>query len=448
MIRVHRLPVLLVVVTSVLLSVMPQHAEAQFLPIFNNGGAAPGVYVEPDGTVKRREVDEKNELTNMRLRAKIGADAVRNEKLGYVSLPKAFAAARDALAAGKPIPDDVRFLGGLTQVKFVFVYPEEKDLVIAGPAEPFKAVAGDDGYAVGMKTGRPVMRLEDLVVAMRVVQGARGNAFGCRLDPDPAAPQRINDVMTQMARASRAARVKAVQDATGPQKVSFFGAVPPDTRFALTTVAADYELKRFGLGLARHTVAGLGNIVDNTRQAVNMIWFELAYQPILMSAEGDAYGLRGPRLKVQAGSFNWDPKGATPKAYEFAKKMSDGLDAIATQQPLIADLQNLADLSVVAALIQKDHLDRKTGWDTAWLLQTSGDSTAGFPVPKVVVPQNADALANYTNGAIAAGGVVLSPAKTLQTPPEQDEKKQLADPRQRGEKLRKAKGDAPVLIEE
>lgn len=424
---------------------IPLAAEAQFLPVFNNGGAAPGVYVEPDGTVKRREVDEKNDLANMRLRAKLVADAAKDEKLAFVSLPKSFAIAKDAIAAGKPIPEEVRFLGGLTQISFVFVYGDEKDLVVAGPAEPFKTVPGDDGYAVGMRTGRPVMRLEDFVVAMRVVQGARGNAFGCRLDPDPAAPQRISDAMARMVRASRAARVKAVQDATGPQKVSFFGAVPADTRFALTTVAADYELKRYGLGLARHTVAGMGNIVDNTRQAVNMIWFELAYQPILVSADGDAFGLRGPRLKVQAGSFNWDPKGATPKAYDFAKKMSDNLEALAATQPLISDLQNLADLSVVAALIQRDKLDRKVGWDTAWLTQSSGDSTSSFPVTKVVTPKNADALANYTNGSIAAGGVVLSPGQVLATPMEKDEKKQLESPKAKGADLRKQKDQAAVV---
>ncbi|QOV91391.1 DUF1598 domain-containing protein [Humisphaera borealis] len=428
-----------------LLSSLSLPARAQIIGGGNQVGAAPGVYVEPDGTVRRREIDEKTELSAMRLRAKFAADADKDPKLAYVSLPKAFAVAREAISAGKPVPNDVRFLGGLTQISFVFLYGDDKDLVIAGPAEPFKTFPGDDGYAVGTRTGRPVMRLEDFVVAMRVVQGARGNAFGCRLDPDPAAPQRISDAMAKMARASRSARVKAVQDATGPQKVSFFGAVPDDTRFALTTVAADYELKRYGLGLARHTVAGMGNIVDNTRQAVNMIWFELAYQPILVSADGDAFGLRGPRLKVQAGSFGWDPKGATPKAYEFAKKMSDNIDALGIQQPLIADLQNLADLSVVAALIQRDKLDRKVGWDTGWLMQSTGDSLSSFPVTKVVTPRNADALANYTNGSIAAGGVVLSPGKVLSSPTEPDDKKTLDSPKAKGADLRKQKQQAAVV---
>ena len=39
--------------------------------------------------------------------------------------------------ANKPIPDDLKYLGGLTQIRFVFAYPDQKDLIISGPAEPW-----------------------------------------------------------------------------------------------------------------------------------------------------------------------------------------------------------------------------------------------------------------------------------------------------------------------
>lgn len=415
-------------------------AAAQTTPGVFPGVNPPGVYLEPDGTVKRRAVDQKDELADMRARAKAATVAAKDEKLAVVSLPRAFAAAKQAVAAGKPIPDDVKYLGGLTQVKFVFVFPDEQDLVIAGPAEPVTVV--DEQRAFGARSGRPAMRMEDLVVAARVVRDARHGAFGCRLDPDPAAPARITEVMSRLARASRSERIKAVQQATGPQKVSFFGNLPGDTRFAFATIAADYELKRYGLGLARHTVADLGTIVDSTRQAVNMIWFELGYDPLLVSAAGDAYGLRGPRLRVRAGGFDWDAKGATPTAFKFAKKMSDNLDALAATQPLVADLQNLADLSVVAALIHHNELDRKAGWDSAWL--TEGGS-GGFPVTAVPVPKNAEALANYSNGAIAAGGVMLAPGRFVAEARVTDGKRALESPRGQATDLRKQKPGAAVV---
>jgi hypothetical protein len=427
-----------IVIACLVLGSLPAHG--QIVPINN----APGVIIDPDGTLKRRQVDDREELAGMRARMQAAQTAGKNEKIAFVSLPRAFATARSILLEGKAIPDEIQYLGGLTQIRYVLLYPETDELVIAGPSEAVQVV--DAEHAVGKVTGRPVLHLEDLVVAMRIVHDAGRATFGCRLDPDPAAPERIRQTMAEMARATRADRIKAVAKATGPQKVSFFGKVPDDTRFATVMIAADYELKRYGLGLAHSTIPDLGTIVDNSRAAVNMIWYELAYEPILISTAGDAYGLRGPRLKVQAGSFDWDPKGATPKAFEFARKMSHGIETLAINQPLIADLQNLADLSVVAALIQRDKLDEKAHWDAGWLLQNSDDPKISFPVMRVIAPKSADALASYSNGSIAAGGVVLSPAKLVQTT-ESDAKHVLNPIREAVKQLRQASGDGVVLIQ-
>src|SRR5437867_27897 len=135
--------------------------------------AVPGVYIEQDGNVRSREVDQAKQLTALRSRAKSVAQAAKDETLTFVSLPRVFAEARAAIDAGKPVPDDLRYLGGLTQIRYVFVYPDEKDLVIAGPAEPF--VVQESGlYASGKRTGRPVMQLDDFVVALRTADDQIG----------------------------------------------------------------------------------------------------------------------------------------------------------------------------------------------------------------------------------------------------------------------------------
>jgi hypothetical protein len=103
---------------------------------------------------------------------------------------------------------------------------------------------------------------------------------------------------------------------------------------------------------------------------------------------------------------------------------------------------------VVASLIKRDKLDQKANWDTAWLLPAGSDLAGSYPVTKVTVPKNADALVNYTNGAIAAGGVMLTPAQTLATPPEKDEKGTLDAAKKKGQELRSAaKGDAAVVVQ-
>jgi hypothetical protein len=95
---------------------------------------------------------------------------------------------------------------------------------------------------------------------------------------------------------------------------------------------------------------------------------------------------------------------------------------LATAVPLFADLQNVADLSVVSTLIRRDKLDAKAGLDLSWILSESNYRPA--PVP---TPRTAETLVNYTNGSLVAGGVTLNPsAVTAETNREPDQKGVLA----------------------
>ena len=124
----------------------------------------PGVYMDTEGNVKVREMDANQDLAAMRVRARAGADAAKKEKLSYISLPRLFARVRALREANKPLPDDLKYLGGLTQIRFVFAYPDRSDLIIAGPAEPWTEDK-DKLYAFGQRSGHPVMQLDDLITA-------------------------------------------------------------------------------------------------------------------------------------------------------------------------------------------------------------------------------------------------------------------------------------------
>ena len=50
---------------------------------------------------------------------------------------------RKQLAGKKPPTEEMQFLAGLTRVRYVFYYPETKDIVLAGPAEGWAADAAD-----------------------------------------------------------------------------------------------------------------------------------------------------------------------------------------------------------------------------------------------------------------------------------------------------------------
>jgi len=399
-----------------LLVVVSLPARAQNGPLVINGGEdfgggiSGGVYIDADGTVRQRAVDSSGGVAAVRARGAVGPHPVKKDaKLCFVSLPKLTAEVRDLIAAGKPVPDELRYLGGIAQLQYVLVYPQEKDLVIAGPAEPFDSSA--TLQPLGKVSGRPVLQLEDLVVALRNAGGrVKPKPFGCSIDPPPGAQQTSHQVMRQYGQRPRAELIAAMTGALGPQQVRVFG-MPPETRAGFILVAADYRLKRLALGMDRSPVAGLGSAVDNSRSAGNRFWFEAMYEPLLVSPDGSGYQLRGQRLRLEAGALQFDARGATETAKAWARSFTQKMGALAAAEPLFADLQNLADLGALAALVRHDGLDRKAGWDFSWLLETGA-----FPVRTLPVPRTAETLVCVRNGALASGGVRLDMEDVVDEP--------------------------------
>jgi len=383
---------------------MSDASRAQVTPvgIFPFGGV-PGVYLDTDGAVRVRQVDAKQELASMQARLRAAARA-KDDPLVYISLPKLFAQAQTLQEAGKPLPEELKYLGGMTRLQYVFVLPGQKDLVIAGPAEHWHVLrqAGDPcEFVVGDRTGRPVMQLDDLVVAMRTAREGGGKVFGCGIWPSPNSLKIADDIERRMARNTRIERL------------------------AFVCVAADYELKRLALGIDRAPVAGVGNGVDHSRSAANKFWFESTYDPLLVSADGNAYELRGPRLLVRAGQFDFDPRGATEKAKTFAANFTKHVAELAAAQPLIAELQNVADESLLANLIRHDRLAQKIDWDNAWALDE-----AGFHVATIPVPRTAQTLVGFTNGSLVAGGVHLMLGAAVDEARQVDQKRAIDAARQ------------------
>src|SRR5208337_2041119 len=81
------------------------------------------------------------------------------------------------------LTDEMRYLAGLLRVHYVFFYPDSGDIVIAGPAEGW--TTDPAGRVVGISKGRPVIRLEDLCVALRAFppSGKVTRVIGCSIDP-------------------------------------------------------------------------------------------------------------------------------------------------------------------------------------------------------------------------------------------------------------------------
>ncbi len=371
-----------------------QSQPAQSQPAASQPGntttALGGVEITSGGLLSMREIREAP-----------AEKRAGDPSLVYVSLAGIIQQLHQSAANHQPVPQDVRYLHGLVRVDDLFVFPDKHDLVIAGAGEPFGA--DNPAEPEGTVTHRPVLQAEDLVTALRAVHGAKdGTIFGCSLDLAPGAQQMAEAVSRRMVGMSAAAQAEALQQALGPQVVRVLG-VPADSRAALVMVTADYRLKRMAMGA--EDLPGVGNALSSGI-AANRVWFEPAYDPLAVSADGLSYGISGPRLKVLAGAQEFAQGGATTAASAFAHRISQKMPDVAARLPAVADMQNLTDLFLLASLIEHDHLDQKAGLDLSRLLNSAGADSfhpAHFPEP-----HTAQTVISDNGSAIAEGGVLMN----------------------------------------
>lgn len=368
-----------------------------------------GVYIDVDGVLRARETDHSSKLAMAR-RAKDNRSNVEDSGLCYISLPRLFEAVQAKLDAGERVPDSMRFLDGMVKLRYVFVFPNEKDVVIAGPADSFDAT--NDPRPLGKATHRPLLRLDDLVVALRTVgPGQRSMVFGCSLDMEPGANARMQSAAREIGAVTRGQYNHAARlliDAIGPQHVRFYG-VQPDSPFAYVCIEADYIMKRLALGLAKPPFAGFRSHLSMLKRGEGIyhrFWFVPYYEPLLVSPDGNSYEIRGQALAVRASDSPTDDTPPSGSGAQFAEQMTKDFPRLAESIGSFADLWNITDLAIASALIGVDEIDRKIGWDLSWVL-----ASGGYVVPKVPVPKTAEPLGNYRVAGrtllLSGGGVTL-----------------------------------------
>jgi uncharacterized protein DUF1598 len=373
-----------------------------------------GVHVDAKGVLRSRTTDADPRLADLWKNAK---SFQKDGRLLYVSLPRLFAEAKRLVESGKPLPDDVKHLGGMTKLQYVFVYPDAKDLVVAGPAEPFETKV--PYRPLGRISGRPVLHLADLVTALRAFgPGKKPDRLGCDIEVTKEIQERV------------AAKAKAVgptaqiigfrkacdqiAEAGGPQPVKYFG-LEPETRFAFVCVEADYRLKQLALGHLPSPTPKVESYRSLIGAPERQLRFSLEsnYEALHVAPDGNAYELRGPSLKVNGGLLGnpeSKPEDMTAAGRRFVTLCNENFDLLLRHLLSWADLCNLGDLSVLAALVAEDGLAEKSGWDLSWLLDPKG-----FPVPPMPAPASAATLCSVVvsgeNAIFVSGGVWIKPAE-------------------------------------
>ena len=336
--------------------------------------AVGGIAVNADGVVDVPSVQDEAALGQLRDTA---LDAVPENLEAWsdrraVSLKQIEAEIARCLAAGEELPEAVRYLGGLQRVEYVLVYPEQNDVVLAGPAEGWRVDAL--GNVVGLTTGRSVLLLEDLIVALRTRAVAQLEAISCSIDPTPEGMQRFQTVFSSLREMGDANQtLLALEEALGPQRITVTG-VPQSSHFARTLVAADFRMKRLAMGFEESPVPGMPSFMDmlatsrGNQSATPRWWLAPQYEPLARDAKGLAWQLRGQGVQCLTEEDHFNAEGQREKstkagatATRWANTLTEKFAELADHDSSFGQLRNAMDLAVVAALLDKEGLFEKAG---------------------------------------------------------------------------------------
>jgi hypothetical protein len=379
-------PLILVGFAAVIIAGNAARSDAQF-------GAVGGVYIDPNGMLRQTSA-----LSDGDLRAKLQSgmpggkpsqDVSAGSPLRKVSLRRLEQAVAALHEAGEPLPADVRFLAGLNAIKYVLIYPESGDIVLAGPAGGWQQLPSGD--VVGRRSNRPVLQLDDLIAALRYAfaDHAVDGFMGCSIEPTEQGIKAHEAFVRRLGSMNGSQILQVVQgmeQAMGPQSILVYG-VAPESRFALQMVAADYRLKRLALALDPSPSKKVPSYLDLAEKSVtggpqrqHRWWFVGHYDAIRHTADRLAFEFEGSGLKVDTapsqlglGQLGPGQPGAgqalpgsgrnaskpppVPKATKAAKLFAElatkNLPELAEKIPVFAELENLVGLAVAATLIRR-----------------------------------------------------------------------------------------------
>ncbi len=393
-----------------------------------------GVEIDTEGVLRARIFqDATGELTRQRYAAaerSLATDLQKPSELRKVSLTRLEAEIAKRFADGQPLDEAMHNLAGLTQITHVFFYPESKDIVVAGPAEGFFRDAS--GRMIGMKTGKAVLQLEDMLVALRAFapNSPSVQVIGCSIDPtkdglasftatvaDISARTNSNQLMVS---GNEGAIADALRTSLGKQVVSIQG-VPANSHFAQVLVEADYRMKLIGIGIETPPVkisvwAEHVKPRSVSKNALQRWFFTPDYQRIsvnhgetAMQLIGDGVQLVGANERVEADGTRTSTGAVDRASSNFTRTFTEQYSQLADKSPVFAQLRNLMDMSIVAAFIKEMDYYGKAEWDMALL-----NDESRLPIGTWQAPTHVEPMVNamYKDGQLATpigGGVSIQP---------------------------------------
>lgn len=404
-----------------------QPATTVQLPVF-------GVAVNPDGVLEHIQfAPAGGQIFFERARAAIRGmdrDLMKKSPLRKISLKRLQQHIEEHLKQGQELPDDILKLAGLQRIEYVFAFPEENDIVLAGPAEGWVENAG--GRVVGITSGRPVVLLEDLLTALRIFatdQPAQ-TWVGCSIGSTAEGRRRLSELQRELPRriskqdeqAFAEQIVPAIEEALGNASVTVFG-TPDRTNMARVLLESDYRMKLIAIGREPPPIempTFFGKLKGAPRENFQRWWFTPNYQCVEVTPDRLAFRMAGQGVQLGTEEYKQDGKGGFLKVKKeplraarlYAESFTKKYDRISEASPVFGQLRNMIDVLIIANYIQREDLLATTGLEINTLLDNDK-----VPVDIHDSPSQAKCLANAGwkgNKMVApSGGVCILASEAL-----------------------------------
>lgn len=398
-----------------------------------------GIKVDPNGILTRdaRE-DQTGRLKSTETRARTAAlneEMARPSALRLVSLTRLEKEVARRLDEGKPVVESMKNLAGLSQIQYVFIYPEQGEIVLGGPAAGWEY--RENGMTVSQASHRPCLQLDDLVTVLRTFSPGGKAVFGCSIDPQQENLKKVMDYAAEsqakgpLSPAGVRNWANRIGQILGAQDITVFG-VPGNSRIARVMVEADYRMKLIGIGKLEggsqipdyfELLSKDPSLASGSLDALRW-WMTMQYDSVLHSSDRTAFEIRGSAVKcLSENQFltNNGERVATGKAEPinqlFAANFTKNYQELAAKDPVFADLQGIFDLALVAAIVQQNQLDVRAQWDRG-VFAADGE----YAATTYAVPRQTDSVVNHKvyNGQDVvlqvAGGVRADLASVAKDP--------------------------------
>ena len=353
-------------------------------------------------------------------------------ELRFVSLSKLEAAIADCQERHVPLDAAMLSLAGLQRVSYVFAYPETGDLVLAGPAGDW--AGSPQGGLVSLETGRPVVRLDDLLTLWRRQRSEKSTAFGCSIVPRQEALAQTQEFLNASAAqplepSGRGKWLAELRDTLGIQDVEYYN-IDEGSRIASLLLAADYHMKLIGMGLAEG-VPGVKSYLATVRNgadgspppmAVLRWWFSMPASTVEASDAHDAFALPQRCICVLSENEMLAARGERVHTGQsddlnrkFAESFTQEFDALALKYPVYGELERVFEVALALAVIEREGLAEKVGWSPNLLLDEQRLRLPKSPAPKAVETViNHRVIGGRQIIAGISGGVWVDGGKSLQ----------------------------------